>query len=291
MEALKAMAKYSEAEDKARCVALALAFYAQRETNLSWPSDRELMSFARISKRQLHRALRMLEAAGEIHRHPRADGDPRRTYLIAPRDRHQLALPLEQGVTHDTFKAPDGTFPAVGEGAITDIEGATHTRAGSNHQNHQNNNPPSPPCKQGGDSPDLLSILQQTAQTPIVTAAVERVAGARRRRQRRRPDEQGSVASEPCPLHPHSDVPGPEPIVLEAWEMMQNRFRERLGGQWEIWGAGAHPHGARGGTLVIALKPEHAVWAVQRYGSVLPVLAGVPVSFVGCEQLAGAGQR
>lgn len=264
---MKAVACRSQAEDSARFVAVALAFYAQRETNLSWPSDRELMAFTHLSRSQLYRALRSLERAGEIHRQPRSEGGPRRTFLVAPDRGAQLAFDLDQRAIRDTF-------PAQSERVMSAPERATYAGAGKE--------PPEPPLKttpltpQGGNAPsDLASLLDQTGPAPVPDQAPTITSRRLRDVARLKP----VVVHEPCPEDCH-------PVVEQAWAALAERLADRLGSQWEIWGDGAHVHGARDGQLIIAFSPEKVSWVAPRFGPVLRSVAGVPIAVVGCERLA-----
>ncbi len=139
---MQAMAKYSQAEHPARIVAMALAFYAERQSNLAWPSDEALVGWAKVSRSQLYRALKSLEGAREIQRQPRVPGGPRRVYLIDPMRASQLPL-FESNVPP---LAPSS--PRV-ERVTRENERSTRGR-GEGTTRTVNPTPPSPP-RTGGE--------------------------------------------------------------------------------------------------------------------------------------------
>lgn len=273
MQALHSWEAHSRAGDAAFIVGKQLALYAQQQTDLAWPSDRELVRSTRLSKSTVQRALRELERAGEIIRQAASPGR-RRVYLIAPQSPHQEPLPGLEGVTHDTFVAS-------GKGVICDVEGVTHACAGSNPQN-QRQDPPSPPKGGFAVAPDLLDRLHPTGQTPRVTARVERVAPARRRR-RRRGEDAPLLASGPCPLHGVTDRAASDRLALEEhWKHIASRLRERIGETtFELWLCDAHLHGLESG-LQLAIDPPRLSWVAERWGRAIAAAAGVDVEIVAC---------
>lgn len=288
MEAIRQFAAHSQSEDVARIVGFGLAWFAQRDTNLAWPSDVELMAFTRRSKRTVAKALRQLERSGEIQKQDRDKlrpifdamdrPVPRRVYLLDPQAAGQLSLITAEG-------APVCTLDPGDERAVSGLERAPHAGAGSNQQNQQQD-PPNPPEGGNAQAPDLLRRLRPAGQTPRVSARVEREAPSRRRRRRR--EVVVPAAPGRCPLHEPTDraASGREALE-ERWDPLADALRERIGAErYAVWFADAHLH-ATEPVVQLAVAPERLLWVADRYERVIATVVGVDVELVACTTPVG----
>lgn len=274
---MQAVATHSRAEHPARIVAMALAFYAERQSNLAWPSDETLVGWAKVSRSQLYRSLKSLEGAREIQRQPRVPGGPRRVYLIDPMRASQLPLfeanvpplapssPQAERVTRENERSTRGR----GEGTTRTVN-------------------PTPPAPQGGSTGLTPSRQEQQPGPTPLTAPGQRVAPARRRRERRR--RMALPSSVPCPLDSAAVSAETDPAALhEAWRALcgQLRGHVRDWGEWEMWTFGAHLHHAAD-ALELALAPHALSRVEKRWGALLEEVAQRPVLYVPCTA-AGEG--
>jgi hypothetical protein len=248
-----------------RAVGAAVAYYANRESGLAFPSNECLMREWGLSERTIQRGLRSLEDRGLLRRVPEFESPQRpRVYLVGS---GQLSILDDPGQGAKAL-APASWRPSACHPPATRarVEGTEEL-----------NSTPQPPK---GGTPELLEGLQQSGHA---LSAVQGAAVARRRRRRRRPDEQGSVASEPCPRQ-HSDAES-DPELEALWAELDARLRERFGQLWEVWGHGAHPHRRDDDAVVVAFHPATVGWVHARFVPVLAQAAGAGLQVVGCEGL------
>lgn len=245
---------HSGASGAAYRVGKELALYAQRGTGLAWPSNAELHRATRLSERHIQRALRVLEARGELIRQPSQPGR-RRVYLVVPLPGDAMSL-----------------FPPdVGRHNVTPKVTPTRARVGT-AGNRINNTPPTP---QGGSAPDLLRSIGQSGH---VTVRLPEACNQRRRR--RDTSARQPVERRPCPLlgrtHDHA--------LEEEWLGLSERVRDLVGESvFEIWFGSGHLH--RGGeSLELGIHPDRLSWVYGRFGRVLERAVDRPLELVGCEQ-------
>lgn len=272
-EAMRQIQTESRAHGLDRAIAMAIAYYANPTTGISYPSNKVLMSEWGFSERTLQTALRTLEDLGDLRRQPTLETHRRRrVYLVGS---GQLPIFDEWGQNAVRPQSRARTT-AVRPQPPARVEGTEEPLTA----------PPNPPASGGERTRTPHRSSEHSPGQPRV-AGVERAAGARRRHRRRRPDEQGSVvASEPCPLHQQTASAADPTIAEEVWLALEERLRHRLGERWEVWGAGAHPHRLHGDTLVIALAAPRVPYVTQRFGGVLAELRRPgQLALVGCEAL------
>lgn len=213
----------------ARAVGAAIAFYANPDTGLSWPSNETLVEDWGFQLRTVQTALRALEALGEII--------PRPDLRTKKRKRVYLVTWGQAMLFEDVALGANGSAPMLG---AMHSAMAAHAYAGSEPQwNHKEPNPPSP--ENGG-----VALL--TSPSPITSPlngdrSTERAA----RRSRRSRSRRGrSSASDVCPL---GLLDATEARVLaERTASMIEAFRSRYGedsrewDHWSRWARGAHLH-------------------------------------------------
>ena len=238
-----------------------LAIWA-RDGHLSSPSNAQLASACRLSLRQVQRAIRALEQAGEIER----QAGRARAFLICPdRPRQQLLFDVVGDVT--TAAEPELELAAGGDmspcerrsGGDTAMTPRGDTHAGAWSEDFDgltSKAPPQPPQQVGG------ARIDPGAGGLVLTAPRSVAPKLSHRRRRRR--EVPTYASEPC-----------RDRTAAAW---LSAVRERLGDPtFEIWLADAHLHGA-----VLAVEPDKVGWVADRFGRLLAAAAGSDVQLVGC---------
>lgn len=251
MDAMRAWEEHSQAQGSAYQVGKQLAIWAQPQTNLMWAANPRIARACRLSVRQVQRALRSLELAGEIVRQPASPGQ-RRVYLIDAKAAGQLPLFSARG--DDTrVIPPHDTTGLRGDTRVTPTEG----------QKGKDNTPLAP---QGGNpSPDLLRSVKQP-----------------RRRRRARAL---AVVAETCPL-PERD-PEQRSACEERWSEIADALRPQMpADMFEIWLADAHLHDLS--PLTVAVHAERMRWIASRFAPVLQHAAGAEVALVACAQIKAA---
>jgi hypothetical protein len=269
-ELMRAVIEQSNAKDMAKAVAIAIASYPAPGTNIAFPSNQTLMCEWGFSERTVQRALRKLEALGELQRQVHLESGRRpRVYLIAPGFRRQLELDHGRQSECDARQT----------GAMTPVTSCAPAYEGVEGLREQP--PRNPPADAGGWAHEQTSVVE-----PITVAALperRRETQARRARRRRRMIGAAPLAPDPCPL---AQTDGAELAALKAlWDPLAQALRSHLGESMaEIWfiGAGAHLHPATGAALELGVPASTATWVSKRFGSHLERAAGRPVTCVPC---------
>lgn len=267
---MRAMLEHSQTQGMNRTVAMAVAFYANVDTGLSYPSNELLEREWGLSERSVQRALRRLEELGELRRQPQLESVARRrVYLVGSGQMSILDAAEEVGAKpgrQASWRAPDCQTPATHARVEGTVEPLTAP-------------PPTPPTASGGHP--LLSDTSRPDSTPASRTALQEVA-ARRRRPRRRASS--VPASEPCPSD--SAANGMAQRLAAEWEPVLARLREQLGPDlFDVWFGETHPHALDDGVLVVGASAAQASWNQGRYGRIVGEAAGQPVRFVACERL------
>lgn len=273
IEAIRAFERHSKATRSTYTVGHQLASFAERQTDLAWPTTDQLVDACRLSKRQVLRSLQWLEQAGEIVRQPPAPGR-RRVFRLTPATPAQEPLfdlgkspTLASGRCHPVTLAGASLSPS--QGATLPPKGASRRRALKDVSPPSNNTPPAP--RAGGSAPDLLGALDHHL-------IAGRLAPLPRRRRDR--SARHTALLEPCP-NGQTDAD-----ALAEWTRIGAAVRDRLGQDlWQAWLAPAHAHRLDAGTLVLALAPETLDWVHQRYGDLIASSSPRPVALVGCQAL------
>lgn len=262
LEAMQSVLEHSRAEGLDRAVVMATAFYAQRDSNLAFPSNKELMRWG-FSESTVQRGLRAGERLGELRRQPELERHGRRrVYLVDARA--GLQLQLEVGVCETgVCETPSQT------GVWTGVS----TRArGRNLLTEEPTSPPGPPG--GGVSLDQSSVRS----LPRVSDGLARVAPARRRRRRRR---EPLSTSEQCPLSSLTDRVAAE--LHERSRAFEDQFREKIGeDRWDIWGDGVHLHGITNTDALVFGVGKAGFLCLEPRSAQLSEAVGCVVVFVLC---------
>lgn len=261
---MQEMIEQSKATGSALTVALAVAFYANPESGLAWPSDQTLMDEWGLSEATIRRGLRAGERLGHLVREPALESfERRRVYRVGS---GQLSLLEGDRQTPVSALTPVSLACAGSDGVEPKGEPKT---------------PPDPPLK-GGELSSRSSLL-------LSTAAAHGVGGARRRRRARRAAMRSGFASEPCPLQDDGALEAQD--LARLWAGLAAGLREHLGlEQWEVWFTGAHPHRLDGEVLVLGMDPVHAAWVRERFGRAIALACERPLALVGCERQAGVAR-
>jgi hypothetical protein len=255
-----------------RAIGAAVAFCANPDTGLAWPSNEMLVENWGFPLRTIQTALRSLEDLGEIVPQPQLQTRKRkRVYLVTW---GQTSL-----LDSADFVGANPSAPMLGANPSAM---AAHACAGSEPQlNRQEPIPPTP--KNGGAATFPPPSSTNPRQTPRPSAAAAR-------RSRRRRSRSGVISlppAEPCPL----DSAASDPAVEKKWAEIARSLRGVIGdAMWEIWLARAHAHQLDDTVLVLGIDAARCSMASHNYRRIIARTAGVEVAFVPCaavSQMAG----
>lgn len=244
-----------------RAVAMAVAYYANRETCLAYPSNETLLAKWGFGERSVQRALRMGEELRYLHRQEQHESNGRRRVYLVGAPQLSLLEPAESGDKSLDARQTPACLTRVG----SDVE--------VEPENTSSNRSPLPQFQEG-EEPSPLAVGEIAGSTPR-PALSERRSPSRRRRDRRRLAR--PVAPGPCPLGEigHSEAA----LLTDRWLAISERLAQIAGEQTvAVWFPTAHLHSDR----VLAVANPAARWVAERFRTAIEQAAGMELSVVAC---------
>lgn len=257
--------EHSRAKGTTFHVGIAIAYYANHESGLSFPSNDTLIARWHFKERTIEASLRELEQLGEIARRPDLESfERRRVYIVG----HQTSL---ADMLDET--------PANGSAGANALAPAVHLQSARPCKEPKNLRTSTPPTPLPGGS----STSPSPSSTP---SAVDRSPERAARRSRRTRSRRGrNSASDVCPLS-LLDAERLAVLAQEAStivEALESRYGEdtKHGRSWRLRSRGAHLHALD--PLTLALPTVDLGWVKAEFPIALEKVCGRPVQLVACD--------